>query len=58
MMFQLAGWGLTDVDGFRSETLKWTYQRFIGYQECLQIMTAADHKFLSPDKFCTDEVKG
>lgn len=57
-MFQLAGWGRSTDSLQDDQTLEWTYQKYIGYEECREIMTPSDRKFLSADKFCADGVKG
>lgn len=56
-LFQLAGWGLTE-EKVQSHSLKWTYQKYVSYRECQNLMSSKDYAFLSPDKFCADEVEG
>lgn len=57
-VFQLAGWSHSTDLSQDEETLKWTYLRYIGYEECTEIMSPSDRKLLTVDKFCADEVKG
>lgn len=57
-VFQIAGWGSSEVNGTIKPTLRWVYKQFIGYDTCRTMVNQSYRVLLAGDKFCALEFQG
>lgn len=57
-VFQVAGWGSSEVNGTIKPTLRWVYKQYIGYDSCRTMVNQTYRVLLAGDKFCALELQG